>query len=81
MMGIARGALTDEARLSCNEDQVGLVARSDRLAQWRNQLTRERLSIIDQCRAADGGINGSLGGHRLKQILPKLGDVIQDIMV
>ena len=39
MMGIARRTLTDEAWLRCNEDQVGLVANSDRLAQRRNELT------------------------------------------
>jgi hypothetical protein len=32
MIGVTRGALTDETELCCNEDQVGIVARSDRLA-------------------------------------------------
>src|ERR1700730_18953902 len=68
MMGIARRTLTDEAGLRCNEDQVGLVANSARLAQRRNELTSGRPVFIDLCRGAHGDLSGlpfGTGGCRL----------------
>jgi hypothetical protein len=52
------GALSDEAGLLCHKYQMGLAARSDRLAQRRNQLTGGRLWIVDLCRASHGGNSG-----------------------
>jgi hypothetical protein len=58
MVGIARGSLTDQARLPGDECEMGLTSSADRLAYGRDHFRRRRLMVA--CRTVDVRIRGTV---------------------
>ena len=80
MVGIAWGALADQAGLCRHEDQMGLVARHDGLAQGRHQLSTVLAFEPWRGRASVSGCAIGMVRLRLK-VAARRGDAVQSVML